>query len=158
MWLLTHNKILTKSNLLKKGWTGNNSCQFCQNRETVAHLFVNCSKTRQIWFWLGACQNLLEHLYSILHILDFVYTLPQPKWNTFLTIFGALAWTIWNKRNSICFNQTPYPSVRTSVIQIINWVLLWTGSDAATSEAAQEWLPEDLSDIALQEVGFLPSL
>lgn len=152
MWLLTHNKILTKNNLQKKGWHGNTSCHFCSIRENVAHLFLNCSRARHIWFWMGSCQNLIEHWHSISDILEFVYTLPQPHRNAFLTVFGALAWNVWNQRNAICFNQSSCPSIRTSVIQIINWVLLWTGNDAPTAEAAQTWLPRDLSDIPLQEV------
>lgn len=152
MWLLTHNKILTKSNLLKRGWTGNCSCHFCLSRETVDHLFLNCSRTRQIWFCMGSCQLLFIEWNSISDILPFVYTLPQPHRTAFLTVFGALAWTIWSQRNSICFNQSLCPLVRTTVIQIINWVVLWTGTDAATADAAKEWLPGALTDIPLQEM------
>jgi|ERR1017187_8805843 hypothetical protein len=53
MWLLTKKRILTKVNLIKKGWLGNPHCHFCGMDEDVNHLFVKCSYTRKIWFWMG---------------------------------------------------------------------------------------------------------
>lgn len=35
--------MLTKDNLIKRGWQGNDSCIFCAEPETGDHLFVTCS-------------------------------------------------------------------------------------------------------------------
>jgi zinc-binding in reverse transcriptase len=53
MWLIGHNKILIKDNLLKRGWVGYNQCMLYDESESVAHLFFTCTFARQIWFWTG---------------------------------------------------------------------------------------------------------
>jgi hypothetical protein len=49
-WLAIENKILTWDILQRKGWEGPSICQLCSSdSETVLHLFVKCSFTRQVW-------------------------------------------------------------------------------------------------------------
>lgn len=70
-------------------------------------------------------------------------------------MFSALALTIWLLGNKICFTQHICDYVKTYVLQIINWITLWTGKIEATeepSEALQKWLPEDTSHIPLHEL------
>jgi hypothetical protein len=43
LWLLKKNKVLTKLNLVKKGWLGPIDCPFCGLPESIDHLFVECS-------------------------------------------------------------------------------------------------------------------
>ena len=45
LWLLKQDKILTKSNLMKKGWNSDTTYHFCGDFETTNHLFVTCSYT-----------------------------------------------------------------------------------------------------------------
>jgi len=42
MWLTLQNSILTKDNLLKRKWKGSPACAFCQEEESVKHLFFEC--------------------------------------------------------------------------------------------------------------------
>jgi predicted DNA-binding transcriptional regulator len=56
MWLVTQNKILTKHNLVKRGWVGSTLCTMCDETEIVSHLFLLCNFAKQIWFWMGTCQ------------------------------------------------------------------------------------------------------
>jgi hypothetical protein len=43
MWLLLKGAILTKDNLLKKTLEGGDyRCFFCDNNETIQHLFFDC--------------------------------------------------------------------------------------------------------------------
>ncbi|KAJ4769913.1 hypothetical protein LUZ62_054170 [Rhynchospora pubera] len=65
MWLMMHNRILTKENLSKKGWQGNTYCIFCGQLETCDHLFCNCSYMQHIWFWLGESQEHFQHWYFL---------------------------------------------------------------------------------------------
>ena len=61
MWLVTHNKILTKQNLVARGWVGDPLCQFCNKHiEDVNHMFLQCSIAQQIWFWLGRSQDIFS--------------------------------------------------------------------------------------------------
>jgi hypothetical protein len=41
LWLLYREAILTKDNLVKRSWHGNEMCSFCNNSETIQHLFFD---------------------------------------------------------------------------------------------------------------------
>jgi hypothetical protein len=49
MWLMQLNAILTRDNLTKRNWQGDKRCSFCNNDESVIHLFFECALARYIW-------------------------------------------------------------------------------------------------------------
>ena len=49
-WILLQEKILTTDNLLKKGFKIFNRCYLCENDvESITHLTLHCSFTKNIW-------------------------------------------------------------------------------------------------------------
>jgi hypothetical protein len=42
MWFLQHKVLLTKDSLEKRKWQGCNKCCFCDQNETIQHLFILC--------------------------------------------------------------------------------------------------------------------
>ena len=54
-WLPEKNAILTKDNLIRRKWQGNPSCVFCDQIESVDHLFFQCPVARCIWGMVGSC-------------------------------------------------------------------------------------------------------
>ena len=65
LYLLKRNKVLTKENLISKGWTGDTSCVFCGAFESTDHLFVHCPFTIQIWRWISAHNNFIFEGYTM---------------------------------------------------------------------------------------------
>jgi hypothetical protein len=49
LWLLANNKTLTRDNLAKRRKVEDGSCLFCNDAESVAHLFFGCCVAREIW-------------------------------------------------------------------------------------------------------------
>lgn len=49
LWLLSHNKLMTKDNLLKRGIEKPPECVFCFEHETVHHLCFGCVVAKRIW-------------------------------------------------------------------------------------------------------------
>jgi hypothetical protein len=49
LWLVSHNKILTRDNLAKRQHVNDPSCLFCGEIETMEHLCFSCDVTRLIW-------------------------------------------------------------------------------------------------------------
>jgi hypothetical protein len=49
MWFLHRKVILTKDNLLKRNWHGCAKCCFCDENETIEHLFITCPFAKIIW-------------------------------------------------------------------------------------------------------------
>ena len=104
VWLLLNNRILTKSNLSRRGWNGNMQCQFCPLYETTNHLFVHCQQAQHIWFWLGQSQNFFLVWTTCSDIFLFSNTLSYTQQQGFLVVFSAYCWTLWKHRNELCFN------------------------------------------------------
>jgi hypothetical protein len=69
-WYLRRGVILTKDNLLKRNWHGNTQCVFCQQNETIKHLFFQYRFARSIW----SCIQVASDLY------------PRLVWSTSLEI------------------------------------------------------------------------
>jgi hypothetical protein len=54
-WLLENNAVFTKNNMVKRKWSGNPICMFCNQNESANHLFFQCCLARFIWGVIGAC-------------------------------------------------------------------------------------------------------
>jgi hypothetical protein len=53
LWLIWHNAIATKDNLLKRKWTGDPFCLFCSTHESILHLFFSCPAAQYVWSVVG---------------------------------------------------------------------------------------------------------
>jgi hypothetical protein len=47
--LLSKNKLLTRDNLEKRKGVDDKTCLFCNERETVHHLFYDCVVANRVW-------------------------------------------------------------------------------------------------------------
>ncbi|KAJ1687022.1 hypothetical protein LUZ63_018412 [Rhynchospora breviuscula] len=153
IWLMSHNRILTKTNLLKKGWHGDSSCVFCGAEKTNDHIFLLCPFAKSIWYWLGDSYNNYTSWHNITDILNFAKQLPKRDRDAFLTIFCALCWSIWKIRNDFIFNNTPLKTMRQTIMIISHLVKFWIGIWKETDkQSAERWLPADWDLIPLQMV------
>ena len=101
MWFVHKGVILTKDNLMKRNWVGNPRCYFCDQNETIKHLFLECPLAKLLW--------------RSIHI---AFNIQPPM--SINTLFGtwlngvdihiakhirigicALLWAIWNTRNDM---------------------------------------------------------
>jgi zinc-binding in reverse transcriptase len=57
--MVRKNKILTKANLVKRGWQDNSNCMFCVLFEITDHFFVKCSYINYIWQWISQYNNFI---------------------------------------------------------------------------------------------------
>lgn len=49
MWFVHKGAILTKDNLAKRNWKGNQRCNFYDNKENIKHLFLQCPMANILW-------------------------------------------------------------------------------------------------------------
>jgi hypothetical protein len=49
LWLMSHNKLLTRDNLAKRIKIDDPSCLFCGEDESIDHVFFECVVARQAW-------------------------------------------------------------------------------------------------------------
>lgn len=57
LWLVSNDAILTKENLRKRNWNGDPRCAFCDDIETISHLFFSCPVAKVIWSIVAKCMG-----------------------------------------------------------------------------------------------------
>lgn len=105
LWLMSTGAILTKDNLLKRKRQGDSSCVFCDEEETISHLFFQCPVARAIWLVVAKCfgaSNIPMNLQQC--------WLWCEKWLPFGEKyhpwgFSAICWAIWKSRNRAVFDK-----------------------------------------------------
>jgi hypothetical protein len=125
LWLLYKEAILTKDNLAKRNWHGNERCCFCNNFEIVQHLFFDCALAKFIWrvvdlfFRFGAPNNIKNMFRS------WVQNMNAKNKRLFYVGIGDMLWSIWLSRNDIIFNKTPISSYMQVIFIGIHWTRMW---------------------------------
>lgn len=54
LWLLSNNKLLTRDNLVKRRTVNDPSCLFCEEGESINHLFFQCCVAVNVWEFVSA--------------------------------------------------------------------------------------------------------
>ncbi|KAK9037405.1 hypothetical protein V6N11_022316 [Hibiscus sabdariffa] len=113
MWLILHERVPVKVELLKRGVSlvADDSCPLCnQARETVEHLFFTCSVSWQLWTSLASCWgvSLVLHRNPLKLLIDWPYLCSKFSRDImWLLIPFAVVWSIWLQMNEIIFHGKP---------------------------------------------------
>jgi hypothetical protein len=125
LWLLYREAMLTKDNLVKRNWHSNERCCFCNNFETVQHLFFYCALAKFTWrvidlfFGLGAPNN-IRNMFGA-----WVQNMNVKNKRLFYVAIGVMLWSIWLSRNDIVFNKTPISSYLQGIFRGTHWTRMW---------------------------------
>jgi zinc-binding in reverse transcriptase len=91
LWLVFHQRILTKDVLSNKGWTGDLTCPLCQNQpETTCHLFLHCNTTVQLWNWIPTIDEHPCPTTSLHDLWQGTLQLHSQQMNRGIELLGAL--------------------------------------------------------------------
>ena len=127
MWLVKSNAILTKDNLSKKGWQGDQTCSFCSTPETIEHLFFGCAMARYCWslvsIVIGA--DCRPSSFSQFWVWAAKY-MPHHK-KIFMVGLAAICWALWRTRNSICFEDKKCRSPTEIICLASSFLSYWAG-------------------------------
>ncbi len=106
MWLLIKGNVLTKDNLIKRGWKkGNDLCQFCEQKETIQHMFLECPVVRFTWN-IVICAFNMKLIKDLKHMLSsWIQTCDKTTKQLMLVGVAAVIWAIWKARNKACFDH-----------------------------------------------------
>jgi hypothetical protein len=113
-WYLRRGVILTKDNLAKRNWRGSKRCVFCQEDETIKHLFFQCRFAKAIWSIIQIGSSLYPPR-SIANIFGNWLNGIEVRFRGLIRV-GALAviCSLWLCRNDKVFNDK-----NSSVMQVI---------------------------------------
>ena len=103
LWYLRRGVVLTKDNLAKRNWHGNQQCCFYHENEMIQHLFFDCRFTRLVWATVYVAWG-LPHPRDVSSMFG-NWTIGIPKEYKQLVPVGAaaLCWSVWRCRNSAIF-------------------------------------------------------
>jgi hypothetical protein len=136
MWFLNSKVLLTKDNLAKRKWNGCQKCCFCNESETIHHLFLSCPFARIIWRIIYCTFNIPPPANITNMFGNWLNGVTKWDKNRIRIGISAVCWSIWTSRNDLIFNRQK----GTNFLQVIRRAAFWI----------QQWaflLPEDQREI-----------
>jgi hypothetical protein len=95
LWLIWHNAIATKDNLLKRNWNGSAYCQFCHQNESISHLFFECVAAKYVWSTLAMAIGATDRPQSFTQFIWwFPHFVPASR-NVQIAGLTTICWAIW---------------------------------------------------------------
>jgi hypothetical protein len=127
LWLVEKQTILTKDNMIKRKWTEEPSCYFCEADESVDHLPFQCRVARCIWGLVVLCLGSNQIPSNCNSYWEWA-KIHSPG-GTMEHTFGlaVICWATWKARNKACFEHKPIRHPAEIVIHACALMKQWTG-------------------------------
>jgi hypothetical protein len=122
MWFLHRKVILTKDNLLKRNWHGCAKCCFCDENETIEHLFITCPFAKIIWRIVSMTFNITPPSNISNLFWNWLNGVAKKDKGHIRVVVCALVWTIWNARNDFIFNKKSFLSFLQVIPMATHWI------------------------------------
>jgi hypothetical protein len=136
LWLIWHNAIATKDNLLKRNWNGDPLCEFCSTHESILHLFFSCPAAQYIWSLVGMTVGAPTRPGSFAQFFWWMPQFSNANRNVQIAGIAAICWAIWKTRNSSCFEKKTLKNPVDLIFLATSFMKYWAGAHSDT-EAAQ---------------------
>lgn len=125
--ILKKGATLTKENMIKRNWTGDPTCRFCDAVETTDHLFFQCPTARVVWGIVAKCIGVGNIPVNINQYWRWIEThLPNGK-QIYSFGLAAICWAIWKTRNKACFEHKLINHPAEIVCYACSLMTYWTG-------------------------------
>lgn len=113
--------------MIQRKWVGGPTCYYCDQDESIQHLFFQCSNARVVWavvvHAIGA-DNIPSSFDQCWKWCD--NWLPESK--QFHTVgIAAICWAIWKTRNAICFESKIVSNPITIICYASSLMCYWAG-------------------------------
>ena len=127
LWQLFQDAILVRENTMKRKWLGCPVSSFCNNIETVGHLFFTCASVKVVWGILGACLETNTCPQNICQSLVWFYKFLPNNRKFYTLLLAAIAWSIWTIRDKITFENYRMRSPEVIVYTVASFMGHWGG-------------------------------
>ncbi|WVZ64633.1 hypothetical protein U9M48_014127 [Paspalum notatum var. saurae] len=105
VWFLMKGVILTKDNLKKRNWNGDDGCCFCNEKETIQHLFFDCHIARFVWRIFQVAFG-LKPPSNVTCLVGTWFEQVDPNMSPLVCVdASAIVWSIWLCRNDCVFDR-----------------------------------------------------
>lgn len=147
LWLLSKNKILARDNLARRREVSDKTCVFCNELESVTHLFFECCVAKRTWF-------LIAEICDINGDWNYEYVatmwIANKKYLCKNIITSAVLWCLWNLRNRICFQGLIWTGEKMVILWIARILRKWKPMLSQDLGSSVELMIQKLEDKALQ--------
>jgi hypothetical protein len=126
MWFLHKKVILTKDNLKKRNWQGCSKCCFCDQDETIQHLFFSCPFIKMVWRIVYMTFNIPPPTNVTNTFGNWLNGVPKKDKEHIRVGVCALFWAIWTVRNDFIFNRKNFPSFMQVIPLATHWIHTWS--------------------------------
>lgn len=150
MWLVFHNAILTKDNLVKRKWKGNKTCFFCNNDETIDHIFFECIVARYVWSMVAFVFGVKCRPNSLEQFWFWASSYIQSAKHFHMVGLSSVCWAIWKTRNAVCFESKRIKCPTNLVCYISSFLSYWADLQKPGNQAQLEAGAKVLKTVALQ--------
>ena len=106
---------------------GDSSCRFCNEFETLNHLFFSCPTTKVAWSIVARCigaDNIPNSLSQFWRWCQ-LWIPVKPQLHAFL--LAAVCWAIWKARNDACFNAKLIHHPAEIICRACAFLSFWAG-------------------------------
>jgi hypothetical protein len=138
LWLLSNNKTLTGDNLAKRREVDDKTCLFCEEIETVHHLFFDCCVAKLTW---QMCADLSGKQLGADFESVAKFWLHDKKLKSLNVLTTTVFWTIWKFRNELCFQGRRWTGMKVLMGRwartLRDWMILQQPEEAVVLE---NWL------------------
>jgi hypothetical protein len=149
MWLIQLNAILTKDNLAKRKWQGDKRCSFCNEEESIVHLFFDCYLARYIWSLITWVIGGNRRPSNLSQYWDWSNMFLPANKKIHMVGLSAVCWALWKTRNRVCFEGKRVRSPTEIICLASSLISYWAGLQKDDSKEVLEAGAEMLKNAAL---------
>jgi hypothetical protein len=121
--LLSKNKLLTRDNLGKRKRVDDKTCLFCNELETIHHLFYDCVVAKRVW---DAISEVVGFQIGLNFESMARCQLCNKKYGVVNMITSAACWSLWKVRNAICFQGDAWLGMKAIWCRLIPMMRCWS--------------------------------
>jgi len=124
-------------------------CRFCNESETIDHLFFACNTAKYIWCLVAFVLGAKHRPTSFGQFWQWISALLPNSKQYHMIGLAAICWAIWTARNKCCFEKKLIRSPTEIVCSISSLLKHWAGLQADQGKEELEAGAEALLKTAL---------
>lgn len=126
-WLVENGAVLTKDSMVKRKWLGDPTCVFCDQLETVDHLFFLCPVVKCVWGMIGSCFGAFNTPINCDQYKQWIARWLPGGQIVHHFGFTAICWATWKCRNKAAFDRKIIQHPAKILIQAYAFMTYWAG-------------------------------
>ena len=142
--------ILTKDNLKKCNWNGDDGCCFCNNKETIQHLFFDCHVASFVWRIVLVAFGLTPPSNVSCFVSTWFEQVDSNMRPLLCVGVSAIVWSIWMCRNYCIFDRKRLYSYLQVIFRGTYWIRFWSLLQKEDGRNHLKWACRLLETVAFE--------